>query len=504
MLSDVNIRIAPALMKNLRATIVKNAVINIVRGGANTLAALALLHYLTHTLDAQRFSAWSLMLQIAAYASFLDFGLQTAIARFVAQAIELEQNDRRDRVVESAFAFLLLAGALAFVVIGCVIAAAAHLFHGIPAALLSEFQIATLILALGAALALPLSAFSGALYGMHRNEFPAFAVGGGRVAGVLLVILFSHRTHSLITLALCVAGAALAGALVQVPMATHHLPSLRHIRLRVDRVLGAELLRFCAALTMWSLSMLIVSGLDLLIVGHFQFSAVGFYAVGAAAITLIAGFNSSVLGAFLTPQAALHARGEISRLSAALRKTSFYNSCFNIFLALSAVIAGHALLRLWVGETYAARALPVLIILAIAQAVRLAGAPFCMMLIATGEQRRGIASGLFEAAVNLTASIVLAYRIGYTGVAWGTLIGAVAGIAALIAYTAPRAQAVPFTPWQVLDTGLLRPLLCLLPMLLFTLAHSLHALPHATLWGAASLLASACLMYSMSEHTEES
>jgi len=115
-------------MKNLRVTIVKNAAVNVMRGCAVALSALALLHFLTRTLEPERFAAWSLMLQIAAYATFLDFGLQTTVSRFVAQAIELKQNDRRDRVVESAFTLLALAGAVAFAVIGTVIAATTHLF----------------------------------------------------------------------------------------------------------------------------------------------------------------------------------------------------------------------------------------------------------------------------------------------------------------------------------------------------------------------------------------
>jgi O-antigen/teichoic acid export membrane protein len=482
-------------MKRLRATLIKNVAFNILRGSAAALAALALPHFLTRSLDPQRFAAWSLMLQIAAYATFLDFGLQTAIARFVAQAIELEQNDRRDRVVETAFVLLAFAGAIAFAVIGIVIACAAHLFHGVPASLLAEFQAAALILALGAALALPLSAYSGVLFGMHRNEFPALTLGGSRALGVVLAILAAEHTHSLIVLALCIAGTAFAGGLAQVPLAAHFMPSLRSMKLRVHRALGIELLRYCGSLTVWSLGMLIVSGLDLTVVAHFQFSAVGFYAVGGSVIALMAGFNSSIVTAFLTPQAALHARGELERLARLLRRTTQANSLLNFSLFLLAVLAGYPLLRLWVGETYAAKALPVLIILAGAQAIRLAGAPYCTMLIASGEQGKGIFSGAFEAVVNLTASLWLAHSMGYVGVAWGTLIGAVAGMAALLLYTMPRAQQIPFSTWQMLDSGLLRPILALLPMGVYTLAYAMDGSGVHPLRLVASLLASGVLAY---------
>jgi len=482
-------------MKQLRPILIKNAAFNVLRGCAAALALLALPHFLTRELDPPRFAAWSLMLQIAAYASFLDFGLQTAVARFVAQALELEQEDRRDRLIETSFVLLSLAGALAFTVIAVVIAGAGHFFHGVPSAMLGEFQLAALLLALGAALALPLSTFSGMLIGMHRNEVPSLAIGGGRAAGVVLAILVAQRTHSLVALALCIAGTAVLGGLAQIPFTARLMPSLRRLKPRMDRALLAELLRFCGGLAVWNFGMLLVSGLDLTVVAHFQFAAVGYYAVGASVIALMAGVDNSILSAFLTPQAALHARGETARLAMLLRRTTFGNSLLNFLFVLLAILLAHPLLRLWVGEAYAAKALPVLLILAVAQAVRLAGAPYSVMLIATGNQHKGIWSGALEAVVNVTASIWLAHTMGYVGVAWGTLLGAVAGMAALLLYTVPRAQEIPFSRWSLLESGLLRPLLCLAPLGAYTLAYTGGRVSLEPAWLSAALLASGLLSW---------
>src|ERR1700761_5449709 len=97
-------------MKPLRITIIKNAVSNLVRGGATAAVAIVLPRFLTRSLDSERFAAWSLILQIAAYASYLDFGLQTTVARFIAQAIELKQTERQQKLVNTALSLLTAAG----------------------------------------------------------------------------------------------------------------------------------------------------------------------------------------------------------------------------------------------------------------------------------------------------------------------------------------------------------------------------------------------------------
>ena len=123
-------------MKHFRWSIAKNATANIVRGGATALVAIILPHFLAHDLQPDRFAAWSLMLQIAAYASFLDFGLQATVARTIAQALELEQGERARRLFGTAFALLSGAALVAILLVAIVLVFAHTFFQGIPMGLL--------------------------------------------------------------------------------------------------------------------------------------------------------------------------------------------------------------------------------------------------------------------------------------------------------------------------------------------------------------------------------
>jgi O-antigen/teichoic acid export membrane protein len=108
-------------MKNPIRVILKNAFANIARGVTTAMVALILPHFLTQRLTHDRFNCWSLILQIAAYASFLDFGLQIALSRFVTRAQASGQFSERDRFVSTASLLLSIAGVLSMIAICAVV-----------------------------------------------------------------------------------------------------------------------------------------------------------------------------------------------------------------------------------------------------------------------------------------------------------------------------------------------------------------------------------------------
>lgn len=449
-------------------TVVKNALANIVRGGATAVVALVLPHFLTRALDTDRFAAWALMLQIAAYAGYLDFGLQTTVARYFSQAIERGDHDQRDKLVSTAFGLLTGAAVLVFAVIGAVVWQLPRLFSRIPAALVGDMRGGVLVLAASAALMLPMSAFTGVLIGLHRNEYPALAIGGSRIAGAISVLLVVKHTHSLVWLASCVAATNLLGGVVQVVFAKFLVPSLQIAWSLASVTVARNLSAFSAGIMIWSLSGLLVSGLDLTVLGYFSFKSVGYYAIGSALVVFIAGINGAVSSALMTPLAALHATAATDRIRSITLRVTRLGTYVNILLTCGIFLAGHLLLRAWVGNSYALQADPILEILMVATTIRLVAGPYGAMLIATGQQRQGIAQGVVEGVTNLVSSIALAYWLGPIGVAIGTLVGAVCGLLWTCIFTLSWAKEFPLPRSTFVLEGILRPIAGTLPLLLFT------------------------------------
>lgn len=483
-------------MKRLEFTVIKNAFANIVRGGASAIVALALPHFLTKALSLDRFSAWVLMLQIAAYSNYLDFGIQTAIARYVAQAMERGDDERRDRIVSTALIFLILAGALALLIAGIVAWQIPSLFHGAPLHLIGQLRGGVMVLSAGAALLLPLSTFTGILIGLHRNEYPAVAIGTARLLGAGAVLVAIHFTTSLVWLACCIGAFNLLGGLLQYRFCRSLLPGMRIRPAYVTRAMAGELLHYCTGLTAFTFGMLLVGGLDLTVVGYFSFGNTGYYAIASTAIAFMVGIGGSVYSALMTPLAVLQERGDLERIRSLILSSTRLGSYASLLLIVLALVAGRPLFTLWVGPLYAQHALSILEVLLWAQALRLTGSAYSVALIATAQQNYGIGAAIAEGLTNLVASILGAKFLGPIGVAWGTLAGAFCGVLWLLLHVMTRVTQIPVSRIAFVREAFLRPALCLLPALAYAVFRGWsHFLLTDAVMAGSALLSTAVLLF---------
>jgi len=459
-------------MRSLRFTIAKNAIANLIRGGASAVVALVLPHFLTHSLGPDRFAGWALMLQLAAYANYLDFGVQTAVARYLAGALEKGDHQQRDRLFSNAFAILAVAGMIALCGLGIIAWQLPHLFRSVPAGLAGEIGSGVLILGVVAAMNLPLSVYTGVLVGMQRNEFPAIAIATSRLLGAVAVLLVVRWTHSLAWLAFCIGGFNLVAGLVQCVIVKKLLPALRFKFAFLDRATTAELIRYCSTLSVWSFGMLLVSGLDVTIVGMFDFKAVGAYSIAATLIMFFTGLNAAAFSAMLAPVAVLQARQEFDRISRLVIVTTRLNSYFSMGVIVLAFLFGDSLIRAWVGSAYLALTLPVLKILLIAQAVRLVGNGYGVVLVGMGLQRYGLAPALIEGLSNLALSLLAIIVIGPIGVACATLVSAVIAVVVVVFAVLPKIRYLSIDARSFLWQGVGIPLRPYLPVFIILLGRA--------------------------------
>jgi O-antigen/teichoic acid export membrane protein len=445
---------------------VTNIAANLGRGSASAAVALLLPPILVRHMTPASYAVWVLVLQTAAYVSYLNFGLQTAIGRYVAYYNRTEELSRRDAIFSTAFAALCGAALLSVICLAATVLAAPALFPGVPRPLIPQMRQALFIVGIGMAVELLSSAWSGVFIGLERFEVPALAVGGTRVmsAGGLIVAALAGR--SLIVMAAIIASANLLSYLIQFAALRNIAPDVRFRPSLVQRSTARELYGYCLGLTIMSLSTLLVTGFDLVLVGHFQFSAVIPYSVAASVITFVAGLLLAGLNVLMPHAVTLHASNKPEELGRLLITVTRASVLILVLTGLPLEFFSGAIMHLWIGQRYVASGRPLLTLLIVANIIRLIGAPYAIILVAAGQQSFIKISPLAEGISNFIASVLFAIPLGGVGVACGTLLGSLVSVVSHLFYSMPRTRlAIAFSRRRFLASGVVSPLLWTSPLL---------------------------------------
>jgi O-antigen/teichoic acid export membrane protein len=434
---------------------------NLVRVLLSMLVSLVLPPFLVHRMAPPEYSAWVLILQLSNYVYMLDLGMQTAIGKFVAEYDAKGDREASHHLVSTSFTILTVAAAIGSAAIAVMVWSVPQLFHQMPAALVPQVRISLLAVGLSTAVTLPFGVFLSTFTGLQQYVFPTIVATVSRVgsAAVLIVLLLMHG--GLVQLALVYAGR------VDFSFLFFHRRS------------AIQLAKYGSVMSIWTLAMFFVSGLDIVIVGHYQYKDTGFYAIANGAANFMLTVVASVFGPLVPAVSSMQAGTTPSRIGDICIRMTRYCALLLCVLGLPLVFGGYPLLSLWVGKRYAAQSAFYLAVLVLGNVVRQLVLPYILIVVATGKQHLATIAAIAEAAVNIVVSIWLVQRIGAVGVAAGTLVGAFVSFSVHLLvsmrYTQPT---ILVSRWRFLVQGVLRPLIVVVPSLcLYPFWRKLNMLP---------------------------
>jgi O-antigen/teichoic acid export membrane protein len=455
-------------MSHQKRKVLKGAVSNVVRVIVSLSFALILPPLLVRRLTPAEYGGWILILQGSAYIALLDLGLQTAISKFVAEYEAAGDRISSSRILSSSFALLCVSGLIGATVIAAIAWRVPELFRQMPITLIPSMREGILLVGLSAALSLPFNAFLATFTGLQEYTFPTvLAVSNKGLSSVALIWLaLSHP--GLTQLAAVVATANVATAIGQ------YLGWKRYARKRanfsielIDRNSVVQLAKFGITLSVWTVAILFISGLDTIIVGHYDYNNTGYYGVATTVTNFMLLVVASLFGPLGPAISAMQSTRTSSQIGKIVVRMTRLSTLLLCLLGLPIILGAYPLLSLWVGHDYAIRSAYFLQILVIGNAIRQLGYPYAVIVIATGKQYQATIAAVAEAFVNLTASIYLVQRIGAIGVAIGTLVGALVSIAVHFAVSMKLTRSAVSVPRRdFVFEGILRPLTCVVPSLL--------------------------------------
>jgi O-antigen/teichoic acid export membrane protein len=453
----------------------KNSLSNVVNGVSSAVFAIVLPYFFVRYFMRTEFGIWILVLQLAAYVNYLNFGLQVAVGRYISHAMEIGDRPMAERIVAAGVQLLSALALVGFVVIAVLAWSFPAMFRQVSPALVPTAQAALLWVGGALALGLPFTAFQGVFIGFQRNDIPAAlaAVSKGVLAAVMIVA--AARTRNLVFVAEVYFFGNLAFYLLQYAI---FLRVCRHWVIRLNSVVMTEireLLSYCVSLTAWSLAQLLIVGMGTVIVAIYDFREVAAFGVALSAVSFLVGLIQALLAPLIQVFTKLEARGQSKQTMHLLQFSSFACTLFLFTSAVWLIALAHPVFVLWVRPAIADQAVLLFDIMIVANAMRNSAAPYANFLIATGQQRRVILSPLAEGITNFGTSVIGAHYLGALGVALGALAGAIAGIGANYWYNFPRTLPSKSAKNALLTNGLLGPIPYTLPLVA---AWALQLVPH--------------------------
>jgi O-antigen/teichoic acid export membrane protein len=446
-------------------TIAKNSFANLARFAVSVLAAMLVPPFLTRRLSHDMYAAWVLILQVSAYAAIFELGLQAAISKFVAQHHAAEDHAGTSSVVSTAMALLGGSAVLALICVGVLVWQVPHLFGQLTPALVHEVRLGILLVGGSIALALPTTAFASSFQGVQRYSVPMAIGGGSQLLSAVAIVVAVFLHASLVVMGACVGAITLAAGFVQVGAWRKYLTHIRISVSGVTRQMTRTILGYCAAMSVMSLAMLLISGLDTTIVGHFEFKATGFYAIAASLTNFVILTAGAVFSPLLPAASELAALGDRAGVASLTLRSTRYCGVLLVLTGLPLLLFGFPILSVWVGKDYARHCILLLEILTIANVIRILMLPYAIVVAGNNLLRYASVSAITEAVVNFGLSVALASHFGAIGVAVGTLVGAVVGASLHIAYTMRYTrEAIRVRRVELVQRGLARPLACAIPL----------------------------------------
>jgi O-antigen/teichoic acid export membrane protein len=449
---------------SILGTVAKNSLANLARMGALSLTVFLLPPLLVRVLSKPVYATWVLILQIGTYVALFDGSIQSAISRFT--GLSRGRNDDRYLGEILSSAGLVMAGAAVITAVLTLLGSwqLGILFSGIPPSIRVDAQRALFVFGISLAFSLPFSTLAGAFLGLQKNEVNAVAGSMGKILGAAGAAWAAYRHQSLVIMAIWMAGGNLLQSLLYLLAWLKLGPSRAIHWTHVTAAALSEFVTFCLALFATQLGGLLITGLDIPIVAAFDFHSAGYYAIAATVSMILSVPQGAVVNTLMPVAAAISATHDPKSLGQLLIRATRYSTALLCLITLPLLLGMRPFLQVWVGADYARHAFSMAMLLVIAQFIRLTLLPYAAFGFAAGQLEKMLISPLGEGVVNLAFSLGGAHYFGAVGVAFGTFVGAWAGVLLHFLNSMPRTDRLQFKRSELILSGILRPVLCCLPL----------------------------------------
>lgn len=369
------------------------------------------------TLGVTLYGIWTIVITVVGYMALIDFGMQSAVMKYIAECEG--QNDREgiSDVIASALVFYSFIAVMGGIALSAVVWKGFHLFK-VNSEHLRTVQSIVLILGIDMILVFPGTVFHGVLTGMQMfyvTNLVTISLLFVRVGAIYLAL---SRGNGLVAMALI----SLIGNLVEYSIFfllvrfRYCLFRLERSHFTIDRL--RQMISFGTKSFLVMISNKVYLSGDSLLVGYFMSAAwVPFYTIPASLIGYSRVLLWSLTQSFLPLFSNLEAKKEFQTIQSTLMRYTRY-TCICFFpLLFFLVIYGEPFIRIWMGPQFAERGKLVILLLSISLSMSAIQPLGARLLTGMSKQNILISAGFVSAGSFLGLGVLLIQAYGLPGLA---------------------------------------------------------------------------------------
>jgi len=408
---------------------------NSVYYAAKSLVALAAMLLVTPfilaTIGKAQFGVWALAGVMTSYAQLSDFGITESLVKYAAEYHANRDAVNLNRLVNTAFVFLLLLAVVVGSTIILVLPFVTDRILNIPPQLQEEalliFRLAVLIFLVN----MVLGVFTSLIIGSQNIGYTSSINIASTVVGVVGTFVFLQQGWGLRGLIATNAIVALFTGGANMFVVSRLFPELRFgLRTWVDRPMFRQIFRFSWKIQATSLSQLMVFQLDRILLSRYLgLEAVAYYEVGSNIAYYAKTFLAVLFAPIVPAVSAMQAKNEQALISGLYRRSFKFMVMLAVPFCLLVIALADPFIRTWMGSGFGLSVLTLQLLLP-AYLVNALTGPGTFILNGINRPDVAMRSTFFAGVANLLLCFALVMTLGY----FGLIIGITVALAASAVY----------------------------------------------------------------------
>lgn len=401
-------------------TLVKGSVFRSCYFFINIVATLLLMPFIIRCLGDRMYGLWIVIGSFMGFYWLFDFGLSSAVQRYVSRAIGANDRVEENEVINTAFFIFMGIGFLALLV-SVFISFFSHLFMKTPQEIIILRKI-IIILGLSFAVGFPMKVFCGVINAHLRYDLSVYTEVIKLFFRVGLVLLFLSFGGGILTLAFITFVVEFVGYILYFVFAKKIAPYIKISRRYINSKKIKPFFSYSITSFISQIADKLRFNVDSFVIAAFLgLNLVTVYSIAARLVKYFVNFIMQVVG-MMSP---VFSQYEATNNYVAIKEKFIFLTKISAYIAIfiggTLIIFGEVFIERWIGREYL-DAYPLLVILVIPVTFALMQSQSVQLLYGISKHKFYAISNSIEGVVNLILSLILVQKFGLLGVALGTAI----------------------------------------------------------------------------------